>query len=194
VQVIEIREKDGEQYIRFTYPNYDFSKDKCIKDIINLGPQIEINGKPSTITGIYLFNVGGILLCILTEDGALFKYYKDSKSEPLILSEKEFQEYSPAYWYYVTSTSRDEYGHNLVGHTATIDEFIDNYDNYMAEADEMNAKRRIVKVKQTLATYGPIALVGVLVVGAAAVGVVLYRKRKKAVLPIEVVADPVDDP
>ena len=190
----ELRESDGKQSLNFPLYNRDFSDNKFVKDIMNLGPQVEINGAPSTITGIYIFNVSGHLVCILTENGALFKYYKNSKSEPRIFSEAEFQKYGLSYDYFMASTGTDEYGHGIVGYFTPFSEFIDNYDECMAEADEMNAKRRLVKIKQALATYGPIALGVVLVAGGGAAIYIICRKRKKKALAAESAPNPEDVP
>ena len=174
--------------------------EQYILDIVNMPAKVEINGKLSTVTNIYCFRyttshgVFDALVCILTESGALIKLYNIYSDNPAhIFTEGEFLKYGASYAEYVSTMAYDEYGFPIVGYTPPFLLFVNEYDEYMAEADEMNAKRRLVKIKQALATYGPIVLV-VLVAGGGAAIYIICRKRKKKALAAESVPNPEDIP
>ena len=167
--------------------------------IVNLAPQVVIDGNTVDVTGIYLFGdmynqvnfIGGAAVYIQTEAGPLFYLYDNPAYFPeltrtfFILSESEFQKYVDQYsWYCKINHAH----HDINAHVSNLHHFIKYNDMYMAKANEMQAELR----RQALKTYGPIALGVVLVAGCAVTGVVIYRKRKKKALAIQDTPDTTD--
>ena len=123
------------------------------------------------------YKSGEYRLCCEMCEG-LFGYETDA----IIWSEDDLREKIDKYKWYLENTR--PYG--LSAYYRGFGTFIRGYDMFMAEA-------RSKVVKKTFLTYGPIGLVVVVVGGAVAI-FVIYRKRRKAAIPVEQVADPVDDP
>ena len=168
-----------------------------IRDIINLPAEVEVNGKLSTVTGIYCFQMNAInkreyVVCITTESEALFKYYIGLGACKATYSEADFLKYGAEFLKYMTTMSKNAKGQPAAFRDMFFYDFVNNYDQYKAEMNERIAQQRIYKIKQAVATYGPIALGVVLVAGCAVTGLVIYRKRKKKALAIQDTPDTTD--
>lgn len=160
-----------------------------IKDILALPNQIDINGEPSDVTGVYCFDAEssyfGILVCIFTKSESLIKYYDDSYSEAIPLSESDFNKYGSDYYAYLTSyeNNYNEYGEPTGGNLVSFKDFINSgsvYNNAKNDVDDIksgvmnNSVNLDDEEMSFFSKYGTIFLVVVLgmilVIGSLIVG------------------------
>lgn len=102
-----------------------------IIDIMSMSDTVDINGKQFPVTGLYCFDEynpyqKSIVVCIMTQEEALFKYYYDYQSEAVVFSESDFRTYATDYNAYMTSYEHNynESGEPLVGNFVSFIDYV----------------------------------------------------------------------